>query len=194
MDLNFGVTSLGTTQCSFGCTRRLGLLVRAKEITSKKGNRIYQTLRQTGTPWWVSLSIRHGVKSVLPPVESLWVYDLSVCDSVYGHYVQTWTSCIKSEIHNVSQRRQRRNELRPLVTFVNKKLSYRRGTARCVVSVEILPIATQQCRNYLYDESWTKYQLSLIDPCDQNRAIDSTWRSVRKTIVVERRSSEALST
>ena len=30
-----------------------------------------------------------------------------------------------------------------------KKLSYRRGTARCVVSIEILPIATQQCRNYL---------------------------------------------
>jgi len=26
---------------------------------------------------------------------------------------------------------------------------------RCVVSVEILPIATQQCRNYLYDKSWT---------------------------------------
>ena len=35
----------------------------------------------------------------------------------------------------------------------NKKLSYRRGTARCVVSVEILPTATQQCRNYLYDKS-----------------------------------------
>ena len=35
----------------------------------------------------------------------------------------------------------------------NKKLSYRRGTARCVVSVEILPIATQQCRNYLNDKS-----------------------------------------
>ena len=34
-----------------------------------------------------------------------------------------------------------------------KKLSYRRGTARCVVSVEILPVATQQCRNYLYDKS-----------------------------------------
>ena len=44
-----------------------------------------------------------------------------------------------------------------------KKLSYRRGTARCVVSVEILPIATQLCRNYLYDKSWTKYQLSLIE-------------------------------
>jgi len=37
----------------------------------------------------------------------------------------------------------------------DKKLSYRRGTARCVVSVEILPIAMQQCRNYLYDKSWT---------------------------------------
>ena len=29
----------------------------------------------------------------------------------------------------------------------NKKLSYRRRTARCVVSLEILPVATQQCRN-----------------------------------------------
>jgi len=29
--------------------------------------------------------------------------------------------------------------------LLNKKLSYRQGTARCVVSVEILPIATQQC-------------------------------------------------
>ena len=37
--------------------------------------------------------------------------------------------------------------------YLNKKLSYRRGTARCVVSIEILPIATQQCRNYLYDKS-----------------------------------------
>ena len=32
----------------------------------------------------------------------------------------------------------------------DKKLRYRRGTARCVVSIEILPITTQQCRNYLY--------------------------------------------
>jgi len=44
---------------------------------------------------------------------------------------------------------------------------YRRGTARCVVSVEVLPIATQQCRNYLYEKSWTKYHLSLVDPCDK---------------------------
>ena len=34
-----------------------------------------------------------------------------------------------------------------------KKLSYRRVTARCVLSVVVLPITTQQCRNYLYDKS-----------------------------------------
>jgi len=39
------------------------------------------------------------------------------------------------------------------IMISNKKLSYRRGTARCVVSIEILPAATQQCRNYLYDKS-----------------------------------------
>jgi len=37
---------------------------------------------------------------------------------------------------------------------LDKKLSYHRGTARCVASIEFLPIATQQCRNYLYDKSW----------------------------------------
>jgi len=36
----------------------------------------------------------------------------------------------------------------------SKKLSYRRVTARCVLSAVILPITTQQCRNYLYDKSW----------------------------------------
>ena len=39
------------------------------------------------------------------------------------------------------------------VTKINKKLSYRRVTARCVLSVVILPITTQQFRNYLYDKS-----------------------------------------
>ena len=41
---------------------------------------------------------------------------------------------------------------RPPLTSQHKKLSYRRGTARCAASVEILPVATQQCTNYLYDE------------------------------------------
>ena len=46
------------------------------------------------------------------------------------------------------------NSWRIVLAKPNKKLSYRRGTARCVVSIEILPIATQRCRNYLYDKSW----------------------------------------
>ena len=37
-----------------------------------------------------------------------------------------------------------------VVCSAYKKLSYRRGTARCVISAEILPIATEQCLNYLY--------------------------------------------
>jgi len=36
------------------------------------------------------------------------------------------------------------DSLKPAHVGEYKKLSYRRGTARCVVSVEILPIATQQ--------------------------------------------------
>jgi len=40
---------------------------------------------------------------------------------------------------------------------LTKKLSYCRVTARCVLSVVILPIATQQCRNYLYDKSWPNW-------------------------------------
>ena len=39
-------------------------------------------------------------------------------------------------------------------TLIIKKLSYRRVTARCVFSAVILPITTQQCRNYFYDKSW----------------------------------------
>jgi len=42
----------------------------------------------------------------------------------------------------------------PFVIGENNKLSYRRVTARCGLSVVILPITTQQCRNYLYDKSW----------------------------------------
>jgi len=41
-----------------------------------------------------------------------------------------------------------------LSTKCNKKLRYRRVTARCVLLVVILPVTTQQCRNYLYDNSW----------------------------------------
>ena len=44
---------------------------------------------------------------------------------------------------------------RKLVVY--KKLSCRLVTARCVLSVVILPVATQQCRNYLYDKSWPNW-------------------------------------
>jgi len=46
---------------------------------------------------------------------------------------------------------------------MNKKLSYRRGTARCVVSVEISPTATQQCRNYLYTTSRKQIEVLKLD-------------------------------
>jgi len=55
----------------------------------------------------------------------------------------------------VSYMKRRKQIARSDVTVLDKKLSYHRGTARCVVSVEVLPIAMQQCRNYLYDKSWT---------------------------------------
>jgi len=49
-----------------------------------------------------------------------------------------------------TRRREKGQYVSPIY---NKKLSCRRGTARCVVSIEILLITTQQCRNYLYDKS-----------------------------------------
>ena len=51
------------------------------------------------------------------------------------------------------EERREERALLPRTRKLYKKLSYRRGTARCVVSIEILPIATQQCKNYLYDKS-----------------------------------------
>jgi len=54
---------------------------------------------------------------------------------------------------NRSKQKKTRMEIGLESKHVHKKLSYRRVTARCIVSVEILPIATQQCRNYVYDKS-----------------------------------------
>ena len=62
----------------------------------------------------------------------------------------------------------------------NKKLSYRRGTAWCVVSVEILPIATQQCSNYLYDKSWPNRWYEVGDLVGGNAwytMCTQTWRN-----------------
>jgi len=46
----------------------------------------------------------------------------------------------------------------------NKKLSCRRGTARCVVSVEILPVATQQCWNYTISSVSNQRSTTLSHP------------------------------
>ena len=51
------------------------------------------------------------------------------------------------------------------VPINNKKLSYRRGTTRCVVSIEILPIATQQCRRVttrMPASSWSQISISCM--------------------------------
>ena len=55
-------------------------------------------------------------------------------------------------ITNGSARKQRKLDEIYSLHGANKKLSYRRVTARCVLSVVIVPITTQQCRNYFYDK------------------------------------------
>ena len=61
------------------------------------------------------------------------VFHASLTDNAYQLSVRTHRVC---------------NSRKP--PGIYKTLSYRRVTARCVMSVEILPVATQQCRNYLY--------------------------------------------
>jgi len=69
----------------------------------------------------------------------------------YSPSAYTWRQCSRPDIRILSDL----HYTMCCHLCANKKLSYRRGTARCVVSVEILPIATQPCRNYLYDKSST---------------------------------------
>ena len=105
--------------------------------------------------WVHRLSSARGWRA--PPVTS--PADLHWPDAVAG--LSTWlptsasthslscglTSRSRHKIHHFG-------DVSPSQSISNKKLSCRRGTARCVVSIEILPIATQQCRNYLHDKSW----------------------------------------
>ena len=104
-------------------------------------------------PWWCSPKIQalvpHNDRMFSRPSSFDETVDLSLA-------INEWVLCIPS-----LQWHFRYNSLRqPQNVCVNffrflcannyyKKLSYRRGTALCVVSIEILPIATQQCRNYL---------------------------------------------
>jgi len=61
------------------------------------------------------------------------------------HFFLTSVGWERCEITNVKRYNERRSGT---LRRQYKKLSYHRGTAHCVLSVEILPIATQQCRNY----------------------------------------------
>ena len=60
---------------------------------------------------------------------------LTISRAIVSRYQERCRDCLSRVVH-LSE------------NWLYKKLSYRRGTARCVVSVEILPIAAQQCRNY----------------------------------------------
>jgi len=94
-----------------------------------------------------------------PPGFNFW--GVSICPTVdFWPYVAIYKAYI-TVIHPVTTalptssiyRRNHTKCVRLTTTLINKKLGYRRGTERCGVSIEILPIATQQCRNYLYDKS-----------------------------------------
>ena len=67
-------------------------------------------------------------------------------------YHKVYQRSSKSEWHLYISVWDRR--VRGSTNIYDKKLSYYRETAWCVLSVVILPITTQQCRNYLYDKSW----------------------------------------
>ena len=55
----------------------------------------------------------HGIKSMLPPAQLLWVCALFVL-LIPGNYMQTWCHPKKTRIHDVSQRRQSTTEPRAI--------------------------------------------------------------------------------
>jgi len=57
--------------------------------------------------------------------------------TIYAYLASFWNYGVKTKLHKTT-----------------RSSAIAEGpAARCVVSVEILPIATQQCRNYLYDKT-----------------------------------------
>ena len=84
-------------------------------------------------------------------VSNFYIVDLeNSLHTDHARYVATGRTVALRACHAAQERGRR---ICALLTGVDKKLSYRRGTARCDVSIEMLPIATQQYRNYLYDKS-----------------------------------------
>ena len=76
--------------------------------------------------------------------------DLSLLD-LGVHMLEIWRKIASLETDVFAQRYALIVVVHATIGY--KKLGYRRVTARCVLSVVILPITTQQCRNYLYYKS-----------------------------------------
>ena len=102
-----------------------------QHVKYQQGHRRHQTSPRSGAaPWWVSLTIRRGVKSILLSSESLLkskkvvVYSSSrkrlaairpilLSPEPQRPLLSNVTSSTKSEVHNVLQRRQRKTDPRP---------------------------------------------------------------------------------
>jgi len=66
-----------------------------------------------------------------------------------------------------------------MTRWSNKNLSYRRGTARCVVSVWNLANCHTTVQKLLVRQVLNQVSAVTNWPVRQNRAVDSSWRSVR---------------
>ena len=92
-----------------------------------------------GLPRWA------GTRKVKP----IWI--LMNQETVSGSGI-SWAVCKFAPHHSVFYRPDALPAAQP--TASKQWRNNWRVTARCVLSVVILPITTQQCRNYLHDKSW----------------------------------------
>ena len=126
---------------SIGLMEKLNLTQQKHAFTNQKKCTTTQNKHKRLKPRWVTFyDIRPGNAAGLFSKEKI----SNVADK-QGKGEEKRTSEGPYDIHN---------QTNIYIALRYKKLSYRQVTARCVLSVVILPITTQQCRNYLYDKSW----------------------------------------
>ena len=135
-DLWHQKTRVPAVSCGVICVMlRFAVVVEHRLVTDRHRHR-HRPMASTADAWhravktW-GLTARIGYLTALPFSENVNVRFL-VCLFSYAAVISVFVRWLKLASGGRS----------------NKKLSYRRGTARCVMSIEILPIATQQCRNY----------------------------------------------
>ena len=150
--------SVGGSCSQYSCSGNLKFVCESAEICLRTGRHTHRqnTFITCAKCAWGS---RWGETGVISPRVRWYA---SVRTPLVCPAVTEWVGAAAGERRRASHQASATCKL-----AVYKKLSYRRETARCALSVEILPTATQKCRNYLHDKSWIKYQLSLIDPCDK---------------------------